>query len=83
MKKRVRVEVPFFWDAENKKLLKDDEIEVSEETLASIRAVNVNMVTVLGDVPEEPEEEPEISEETEEEAEKPKTRKPRAKKTEE
>lgn len=88
MKKRVRVEVPFVLSAENKKLTRGDEIEVSEETLASIRKVNVNMVTVLGDAPEEepkiPEGETEVPEEkSTEEVEEKKAGKPRTKKTEE
>lgn len=88
MKKKVRVEVPFVLSAENKKLTRGDEIEVSEETLASIRKVNVNMVTVLGDAPEEepkiPEGETEVPEEkSTEEAEEKKAGKPRTKKTEE
>lgn len=83
-----KLEVPFVLSAENKKLTRGDEIEVSEETLASIRKVNVNMVTVLGDAPEEepkiPEGETEVPEEkSTEEAEEKKAGKPRTKKTEE
>lgn len=88
MKKKVRVEVPFVLSVENKKFTRGDEIEVSEETLVSIRKVNVNMVTVLGDaseeeskVPEETEKETEIHEEKS--TEKTKVKKPRTKKTEE
>lgn len=84
MKKRVRVEAPFVLLAENKKFTMGDEIEVSEETLAAIRKVNVNMVTVLGDVPEEETEMTKIPEEkSREEVEEKKARKPRTKKTEE
>jgi hypothetical protein len=48
--KRVRVLIPFHSRATNKDLEVDDIIEVTDEQLANIRAVNVNMVLVLGDV---------------------------------
>lgn len=48
--KKVRVEIPFYEKTAGKTYKKGDEIEVSEEMLASIRAVNVNMVVVQGDV---------------------------------
>lgn len=48
--KRVRVLIPFHSQATNKDHNVDDIIEVTDEQLAEIRAVNVNMVLVLGDV---------------------------------
>ena len=48
--KRVRVLIPFHSSATNKDHKVDDIIEVTDEQLANIRAVNVNMVLVLGDV---------------------------------
>lgn len=48
--KRVRVLIPFHSMATNKDHKVDDIIEVTDEQLANIRAVNVNMVLVLGDV---------------------------------
>lgn len=47
--KRVKVLIPFHSKALNKDLVTDDVIEISDEQLASIRAVNVNMVLVLGE----------------------------------
>lgn len=65
--KRVEVMIPFHMSATNTDHVPGDIIEVSEETLAKILAINVNMVTVLGDVEEEPviEEEPIVEEITE------------------
>lgn len=48
--KRVEVLIPFHSRATNKDHIKGDVIEVTDEQLADIRAVNVNMVLVLGDV---------------------------------
>jgi hypothetical protein len=48
--KRVKVLIPFHSQATNKDHVKDDVIEVTDEQLANIRAINVNMVLVLGDV---------------------------------
>jgi hypothetical protein len=48
--KRVEVLIPFHSKATNKDHVKGDIIEVSEEQLANIQAVNINMVLVLGDV---------------------------------
>lgn len=48
--KRVRVLIPFHSRATNKDQKVNDIIEVTDEQLADIRAVNVNMVLVLGDV---------------------------------
>jgi hypothetical protein len=48
--KRVEVLIPFHSNATNKDCVKGDIIEVSEEQLANIQAVNINMVLVLGDV---------------------------------
>lgn len=48
--KRVEVLIPFRCKATNKEYNKGDVIEITEERLAEIKAVNVNMVLVLGDV---------------------------------
>lgn len=50
--KRVKVEIPFHMIATDTDHVPGDVIEVSEEQLARIRAVNVNMVSVLADVEE-------------------------------
>ena len=50
--KRVRVLIPFHRSATNTDQILDDIIEVSEEELAIINAISVNMVEVLGDVEE-------------------------------
>ena len=50
--KRVRVLIPFHRSATNTDQIPDDIIEVSEEELARINAISVNMVEVLGDVEE-------------------------------
>ena len=47
---RVEVLIPFHSRATNKDHIKGDIIEITEEQLADIRAVNVNMVLVLGEV---------------------------------
>ena len=52
--KRVKVEIPFHMIATDTDHVPGDVIEVSEEQLARIRAVNVNMVSVLADVEEKP-----------------------------
>lgn len=44
---RVRVEIPFHLIATDTDHVHGDVIEVSEDQLAKIRAVNVNMVSVL------------------------------------
>lgn len=77
--KRVKVEIPFHMIATNTDHVPGDVIEVSEEQLARIRAVNVNMVSVLADVEEKPEQEETAEETTEEkpEQEAPKKRKPK------
>lgn len=83
--KRVRVEIPFHMIATNTTHVPGDIIEVSEEQLAKIRAISINMVSVLGNVEEEPEQEEPTQDETEqeepeqEEPEKPQKRKPKAK----
>ena len=65
--KRCEVLIPFHLKATDTIYVPDDIIEVSEEQLAKIKAIDENMVKVLGDV-EEPAAE-----------EKPKkTRKPKA-----
>ena len=48
--KRVKVLIPFHMIATNTNHNPGDVIEVSEEQLAKIRTVNVNMVDVLADV---------------------------------
>lgn len=63
--KRVRVEVPFIDKVTKEPYAANAEITLTEERIAEIRAVNVNMVTVLGDAePAEPK--------------KPRARKPKA-----
>ncbi len=51
--KRVEVLIPFHMKATDTNHVPGDIIEVSEDQLAKIRAVHVNMVSVLGDVEEE------------------------------
>ena len=48
--KRVKVEIPFHMNATGKDHVPGDVIDVDIETLDRIRAVNVNMVSVLSDV---------------------------------
>ena len=56
--KRVRVLVPFT-DAVIGDIYKvNDEIELSDERIAEIKAVNVNMIEVIGEVTEEPAKKP-------------------------
>lgn len=52
--KRVKVLIPFHFKDANKDLIEGDVIEVSDEQLAKIRAINVNMVLVLEEVKEKP-----------------------------
>ena len=52
--KRVEVLIPFHRGATNTDHVPGDVIEVSEEQLSKIQAVNVNMVLVLGDVEKKP-----------------------------
>lgn len=49
---KVKVLIPFLDKATGEFRKADDIIEVSEERLAEIKAVNVNMVLVLGEVEE-------------------------------
>ncbi len=51
---KVKVLIPFTDKVTGKDLAADDVIEVSEERLAEIKAVNVNMVLVLGEVEKKP-----------------------------
>jgi hypothetical protein len=51
---RVQVLIPFSVAATNQSYVPGDVIEVSAELLAKIRAINVNMVLVLGEVEEKP-----------------------------
>ena len=51
--KRVEVLIPFRMAATNTNHVVGDVIEVSEEQLAKIRAIHVNMVAVLGDAEEQ------------------------------
>lgn len=60
---RVKVLIPFRDKVTGEFRNADDIIEVSEERLAEIKALNVNMVLVLGKVEEEPIEEEPIEEE--------------------
>lgn len=48
--KRCEVLIPFHMTATNTDHVPGDVIEVSDEQLAKIRAINVNMVLVLGEV---------------------------------
>lgn len=52
--KRVEVNIPFHLSATDTDHNPGDIIEVSEDTLARIQSINVNMVFVLGDVEEKP-----------------------------
>lgn len=52
--KRCEVLVPFHMIATNTDYVPGDVIEVSDEQLAKIKAVNVNMVLVLGEVEAKP-----------------------------
>ena len=52
--KRVKVLIPFTDRVTGKDHNADDIIEVSDERLAEIKAVNVNMVLVMGDVEPKP-----------------------------
>ena len=75
---RVKVLIPFLDKVTGESRKADDIIEVSEERLAEIKAVNVNMVLVLGEVEETEDEVEETEDEVEEEPiEEPK---PKAKK---
>jgi len=78
--KRVKVLIPFM-DKEAKKLHKvNDVFEITEERLAEVRTVNVNMVEVLGEVTEEvPEETTKETEVVEAEAPEVEPKKPRKK----
>lgn len=51
---RVEVLVPFHSKATGKYQIPGDIIEVTEEQLAAIRKVNVNMVLVLGEAEDKP-----------------------------
>ncbi len=65
--KRVKVLIPFTDKVTGKDHTADDVTEVSDERLAEIKAVNINMVFVLGEV---------------EKKTTPKAKKPKAKTTE-
>jgi hypothetical protein len=52
--KRVKVLIPFQDKVTGKDHSADDVIEVSDERLAEIKAVNVNMVLVIGEVEPKP-----------------------------
>ena len=52
--KRVKVLIPFTDRVTGKDHTTDDVIEVSDERLAEIKAVNVNMVLVIGNVEPKP-----------------------------
>lgn len=52
--KRVRVLIPFT-DRVTKELRKvNDELDMTEERIAEVRAVSVNMISVLGEAEEKP-----------------------------
>lgn len=52
--KRVKVLLPFYCKATGNFQEPDDIIEVTDEQLAKIRSINVNMVLVLGEVEKKP-----------------------------
>lgn len=52
--KRVRVLVPFTDAVIGDIYKKNAEIELSDERIAEIKAVNVNMIEVIGEVEEKP-----------------------------
>lgn len=52
--KRVKVLLPFHDKVTGEDHIADDIIEVSEERLAEIKAVNVNMVLVIGEAESKP-----------------------------
>jgi hypothetical protein len=52
--KLVRVLVPFHSIALDKDLVCNDEVQMTDEQLANVQKVNVNMVEVLGEVEEKP-----------------------------
>jgi len=56
--KRVKVLVPFTDAVIGDIYKKDSEIELSDERIAEIKAVNVNMIEVIGEVEEEPAKKP-------------------------
>ena len=55
---RTKVLLPFYSKATGKYQEPNDVIEVTEEQLAAIKAVNVNMVLVLEEVEEKPKAKP-------------------------
>jgi hypothetical protein len=52
--KRCEVMIPFHMKATDTDHVPGDVIEVSDEQLANIKAINVNMVLVLGEVEAKP-----------------------------
>ncbi len=52
--KLVKVLIPFHLSDTKKDYVANDKIEVTDEQLTKIKAVNVNMVEVLGEVEEKP-----------------------------
>lgn len=56
--KRVKVLIPFHLSDTNTDHVPNDEITVTDEQLTRIRAINVNMVLVLGEAEETAEEKP-------------------------
>ena len=52
--KKVRVLIPFHSEVTGKDHVPDDIIELTDEQIEAVRAVNVNMVLVLGDAEEKP-----------------------------
>ena len=73
--KRVKVLIPFHNKDTNVDQVAGDIIEVSDERLASIKAINVNMVLVLEDVKLKTKETKEIKEEPNKEVKKTKPKK--------
>ena len=52
--KLCRVLIPFTLSDTKKSYVPDDEIELTDEQLARVKAINVNMVLVVGEVEAKP-----------------------------
>ena len=71
--KRVRINIPFTDKVTGRDYVTNDEINMTEERIAEVRSVGVNLISVLGEVdePEKEPEAPEIPEEPKKEPEAP------------
>lgn len=47
---KAKVLIPFYFFDKEQRCVPGDEIEITEEQLTKIKAINVNMVLVLGEV---------------------------------